>query len=324
MLTSEAASTSCHPTRRDVLLIPAIMDINRLRPNVLEGLATGLLSLPELEKLMQDAVREELQGIVGEGMLSQEEAASYRGNIVRRRMDALTSREEANTIQEPTHDTGPAQACSDHREDPPGPASGEEVHARLRGPVERERLSREEADTILACFTKTGTHLVNSKAKTHLESPEANTIQEQPHDPDPAQACSDDRENPPGPASKEEVHTRLREPVEQEGLSRQEADTILACFNKTGTHLVNSKAEAHLENTEADTFQQPLHDPGPAQACFNNRENPPGPASEEEVHAKLREPVEQEGLSRQEADTILACFTKTRTHLVNSKAETPG
>ena len=51
MLTSEAASTSCHPTRRDVLLIPAIMDINRLRPNVLEGLATGLLSLPELERL---------------------------------------------------------------------------------------------------------------------------------------------------------------------------------------------------------------------------------------------------------------------------------
>ena len=39
--------------------------------------------------------------------------------------------------------------------------------------MEREGLSREEANTILACFTKTGTHLVNSKAETHLENPEA-------------------------------------------------------------------------------------------------------------------------------------------------------
>ena len=65
---------------------------------------------------MQDAVQEELRRIVGEGMLSQEEAASYQGDIVRRRMDALTSREEADTIQEPPHDPGPAQACSDSRE----------------------------------------------------------------------------------------------------------------------------------------------------------------------------------------------------------------
>ena len=30
------------------------MDINKLRPHVLEGLATDLLTLPELEKLMQE------------------------------------------------------------------------------------------------------------------------------------------------------------------------------------------------------------------------------------------------------------------------------
>ena len=152
------------------------MNINRMRPNVLEGLATGLLSLPELEKLMQEAVREELQGIVGEGMLSQEEAASYQHNIVRRRMGALTSREEAEPFQEPPHDPGPAQACSDGRESPQEPASEEEAHARLREPGEQEGRSREEADTILACFTKTRTHLVNSKAKTHLDNPEADTI----------------------------------------------------------------------------------------------------------------------------------------------------
>ena len=79
--------------------IPAITDINRLRPNVLMGLATGLLSLPELEKLLQDVVRWELQGIVGEGMLSQEEAASYQDDIVRRRMDALTT----TSAHIPTH-----------------------------------------------------------------------------------------------------------------------------------------------------------------------------------------------------------------------------
>ena len=120
----------------------------------------------------------------------------------------------------------------------------EEVHARQRELGEQERLSWEEADT----------------------------IQEPLHAPGPTQACSNYREDPPGPAFKEEVHARLREPVEQEGLSREEADTILACFTKTGTHLVNSKAKTHLDNPEADT--------------------------------------------------ILACFTKTGTHLVNSKAET--
>ena len=58
------------------------MDINKLRPHVLEGLATGLPSLPEMEGLMQEAVHEELQGIVGEGMLSQEEGAHYQHDIV--------------------------------------------------------------------------------------------------------------------------------------------------------------------------------------------------------------------------------------------------
>ena len=52
------------------------MDINKLRPHVLEILATDLLTLPELEQLMQESIREERLGIVGEGMLSQEEAAS--------------------------------------------------------------------------------------------------------------------------------------------------------------------------------------------------------------------------------------------------------
>ena len=48
----KASSTGFRTSHWDVRFIPAIMDINRLRPNVLEGLATGLLSLPELEKLM--------------------------------------------------------------------------------------------------------------------------------------------------------------------------------------------------------------------------------------------------------------------------------
>ena len=48
---------------------------------------------------MLDSVREELQGIVGEGMLSQEEAASHQDNMARRRMAALTT----TSAHVPTH-----------------------------------------------------------------------------------------------------------------------------------------------------------------------------------------------------------------------------
>ena len=76
---------------------------------------------------------------------------------------------------------------------------------RLRELVEQEGPSREEADTIRAGLTKTGTHEVNSKTETHLENPKA----------------------------------------------------IMACFTKTGTHRLNSKAETHLENPKAHTSQEP-------------------------------------------------------------------
>ena len=96
---TKAYSTDHRASHCDVPSLPATMDINRLRPHMLEGLATGLLRLPELEKLMLDSVREELQGIVGEGMLSQEEAASHQDNMARRRMAALTT----TSAHVPTH-----------------------------------------------------------------------------------------------------------------------------------------------------------------------------------------------------------------------------
>ena len=105
--------------------------------------------------------------------------------------------------------------------------------------MEQEGPSRQEADTILACFTETGTHLVNFKA-----------------------------------------------------------DTFLACFTKTGSHMVNSKAKTHVEKPEANTIHEPPHDPSPAQACPDDWDNPPGPASEEVVNTRLRELVEELGKSR--------------------------
>ena len=50
--------------------------------------------------------------------------------------------------------------------------SEKEAHVRLREPGEQKGRSREEAVTTLACFTKIGTHLGNSKAETHLEGPQ--------------------------------------------------------------------------------------------------------------------------------------------------------
>ena len=66
-----------------------MLDIHMLRHHVQKGLSSGQLRMLELEELMQDSVREELEEMVGEGMLSQEEAASHQEEMVRRGMVIL-------------------------------------------------------------------------------------------------------------------------------------------------------------------------------------------------------------------------------------------